>query len=398
MANKLESYRLGDLNTNDKVSKASDIQAYVDDIDSIQLATLDVSPANLEPKNPTLSNEACGPFKCGIVAGRANRIGTNHLLILSVGLDYIVVSGDYSSQFQNINTTLTTLSDLDYRDTAKDEYTKKINNGQSVLYYGYTDTNYNYFCRVPIKSAVVVDGLNVLASADAEPQPLVGTKIEFASNHKMDSTLKAGNTKYICQEYFSGTTLSSYKISSDYSSTFHVLGHPEIGQDDFPLPVGSSTPDSAAGKSYQTVLGLLNTAQERASTAIGSMNTSQGRFSVAIGNKNIAAGFNSIAIGGQNAALGSDSIALGMRSYATANNSIVLNATGNKQVSNESNTVNIYGNKVVINGNSIAFDGITYLSSITVGSQKLDDMMYAALSSQISQMIDSKIASEINNI
>ena len=56
-----------------------------------------MSPVKLEPDNPTLSNETCGPFKCGVVAGRANRIGTNHLLILSVGLDYIVVSGDYSS-------------------------------------------------------------------------------------------------------------------------------------------------------------------------------------------------------------------------------------------------------------------------------------------------------------
>ena len=87
-----------------------------------------------------------------------------------------------------------------------------------------------------------------------------------------------------------------------------------------------------------------------------------------------------------------------MGSYATANNSIVLNATGNKQVSNESNTVNIYGNKVLINGKSIAFDGITNLSSITVGSQKLDNMIYADLSARISDMIDSKIASEINNI
>ena len=87
-----------------------------------------------------------------------------------------------------------------------------------------------------------------------------------------------------------------------------------------------------------------------------------------------------------------------MRSYATANNSIVLNATGNKQVSNGSNTVNIYGNKVLINGKSIAFDGITHLSSITVGSQKLDNMIYADLSARISDMIDSKIASEINNI
>ena len=350
MANKLASHRLGELNTGDRVSKASDIQAYVDGIDSIQLATLDVSPAKLEPDNPTLSNEVCGPFRCGVVAGRANRIGTNHLLILSVGLDYIVVSGDYSSQFQSINTTLTSLSSLDYRDTAKDEYTKKISNGQTVLYYGYTDTNYNYFCRVPIKSVVAVNGLNVLTAESAEAQPLVGTKIEFASKHEMDANLRAGDTKYRCQEYFSGTTLSSYKISSDYSSTFHVLGHPDIGQDDFQLPVGSSTPDSAAGKSYQTVLGLLNTAQERASTAIGSMNTAQGRFSVALGNKNIAAGFNSTAIGGQNVALGPDSLALGMRSYATDNNSIVLNATGNKQVSNGPNTVSIYGKKVLING------------------------------------------------
>ena len=38
-----------------------------------------------------------------------------------------------------------------------------------------------------------------------------------------------------------------------------------------------------------------------------------------------------------------------MRSYATHNNAIVLNATGNKQVSNDSNSVNIYG-KVYING------------------------------------------------
>ena len=97
----------------------------------------------------------------------------------------------------------------------------------------------------------------------------------------------------------------------------------------------------------------MNTAQERASTAIGSMNTAQGRFSVAIGNKNIAAGFNSTAIGGQNVALGADSMALGMRSYATDNNSIVLNATGNKKVSNGPNTVNIYGSKVFINGKSL---------------------------------------------
>ena len=87
-----------------------------------------------------------------------------------------------------------------------------------------------------------------------------------------------------------------------------------------------------------------------------------------------------------------------MRSYATANNSIVLNATGNKQKSNGTNTVNIYGNKVLINGKSIAFDGIAHLSSITVGSQKLDNMIYADLSARISDMIDSKIASEINNI
>ena len=391
MTRTLTPYRVGDLTVNDKISKTSDIQEYVDNIDSIQLATLDVSPAKLEPGNPSLSNETCGPFKCGVVAGRANRIGTNHLLILSVGLDYIVVSGDYSSQFQNIDTTLTSLSSLDYSHTAKDEYTKKIDNGQTVLYYGYTDTNYNYFCRVPIKSAVAVDGLSVLSAADAKPQPLVGTKIEFASNHKMDSTLKAGDTKYRCQEYFSGTTLSSYKISKDYSSTFHVLGHPEIGQDDFTLPVGSSTPDSAAGKSYQTVLGLLNTAQERASTAIGSMNTAQGRFSVAIGNKNIAAGFNSTAIGGQNVALGPDSMALGMRSYATDNNAIVLNATGSKQVSKGQNSVNIYGKEVLINGSSIVFDGMTNtLKSIKIGNQTLDDILNA----RISQMIDEKLKSQ----
>lgn len=41
-----------------------------------------------------------------------------------------------------------------------------------------------------------------------------------------------------------------------------------------------------------------------------------------------------------------------MRSYATHNNAIVLNATGNKQVSNDSNSVNIYG-KVYINGKSL---------------------------------------------
>ena len=391
MVKELESYRLGDLNTDDKVSKTSDIQAYVDGIDSIQLATLDVSPAKLEPDNPSLSNEACGPFKCGVVAGRANRIGTNHLLILSVGLDYIVVSGDYSSQFQNIDTTLTSPSSLDYSHTAKDEYTKKIDNGQTVLYYGYTDTNYNYFCRVPIKSAVAVDGLNVLTAADAEPQPLIGTKIEFASNHGMDSNLKAGDPDYVCKKYFDGTTLSSYEISSDRSSTFHILGHPEIGQDDFTLPVGSGTPDSAAGKSYQTVLGMMNTAQERASTAIGSMNTAQGRFSVAIGNKNIAAGFNSTAIGSHNVALGPDSLALGMRSYATDNTSIVLNATGNKRVSNGSNTVNIYGKEVLINGSSIAFDGMTNsLKSIKIGNQTLDDILNA----RISQMIDEKLKSQ----
>ena len=45
-------------------------------------------------------------------------------------------------------------------------------------------------------------------------------------------------------------------------------------------------------------------------------------------------------------------MALGMRSYAKDNNSIVLNATGSKQVSNGSNTVNIYG-KVFINGRSL---------------------------------------------
>ena len=354
MTRTLISCRVGELNVNDEVSRTSAIQEYVDGIDSIQLATLDVSPAKFDKNNPSLSNETCGPFKCGVTAGRANRIGTNHLLILSVGQDYIVVSGDYSSQFQNIDTTLTSLSSLDYSHTAKDEYTKKIDNGQSVLYYGYTDTNYNYFCKVPISSAVAVDGLSVLSADDAEPQPLVGTKIQFVSKHNMDSNLKAGdkNHDFRCQQYFSGTTLSSYEISNDYSSTFHILGHPEIGQDDFILPVGSSTPDSATGKSYQTVLGLLNTAQERASTAIGSMNTAQGRFSVAIGNKNIAAGFNSTAIGGQNVALGADSMALGMRSYATDNNSIVLNATGSKKISNGSNTVNIYG-KVYINGKSL---------------------------------------------
>ena len=99
MTRTLLSCRVGDLTIDDEVSKASDIKDYVDGIDSIQLATLDVSPAKLDPENPSLPNEACGPFKCGVVAGRSNRIGTNHLLILSVGQDYIVVSGDYSSQF-----------------------------------------------------------------------------------------------------------------------------------------------------------------------------------------------------------------------------------------------------------------------------------------------------------
>ena len=46
-------------------------------------------------------------------------------------------------------------------------------------------------------------------------------------------------------------------------------------------------------------------------------------------------------------------MALGMRSYATDNNSIVLNATGSKKISNGSNTVNIYGSKVYINGKSL---------------------------------------------
>lgn len=41
-----------------------------------------------------------------------------------------------------------------------------------------------------------------------------------------------------------------------------------------------------------------------------------------------------------------------MRSYAIHNNAIVLNATGSKKESNESNTVNIYGN-VFINGKSL---------------------------------------------
>ena len=52
-------------------------------------------------------------------------------------------------------------------------------------------------------------------------------------------------------------------------------------------------------------------------------------------------------------------------------------------MSNESNTVNIYGNKVVINGKSIAFDGIISLSSITIGSQKLDDMIYAMIEEKL---------------
>ena len=350
MANKLASHRLGELSAGDEVSKTSEIQEYVDGIDSIQLATLDVSPAKLEPNNPSLPNEACGQFKCGVVAGRANHIGTNHLLILSVGVDYVIVSGDYAAQFQNINAQLTSLSSLDYKDTVEDEYAKRISSGQDVLYYGYTDTNYNYFCRVPIKSVETITGLNAMSSDEADPQPLVATKIVFVAKHEMDANLKAGDTKYRCQEYFSGATLSSWKINTDYSSTFHILGHPDIGQADFQLPVGSSTPDSAAGKSYQTVLGLLNTAQERASIAIGSMNTAQGRFSVALGNKNIAAGFNSTAIGGQNVAVGPDSLALGTRSYAVDNNSIVLNATGNKQVSTGPNTVSIYGKNVLING------------------------------------------------
>lgn len=38
-----------------------------------------------------------------------------------------------------------------------------------------------------------------------------------------------------------------------------------------------------------------------------------------------------------------------MRSYATHNNAIVLNATGSKKESNDSNSVNIYG-RVFING------------------------------------------------
>ena len=92
--------------------------------------------------------------------------------------------------------------------------------------------------------------MSVLSAADAEPQPRVGTKIECASNHGMNSTLRAGNPDYVCKKYFDGTTLSSYEISNYYSSTFHILGHPEIGQDDFILPVGSNTPDSATGKSY----------------------------------------------------------------------------------------------------------------------------------------------------
>lgn len=47
---------------------------------------------------------------------------------------------------------------------------------------------------------------------------------------------------------------------------------------------------------------------------------------------------------------------------------------------------------------SIAFDGINSLKSITVGKQSFDDAVYAALSARISEMIDNKIASEINNI
>ena len=47
---------------------------------------------------------------------------------------------------------------------------------------------------------------------------------------------------------------------------------------------------------------------------------------------------------------------------------------------------------------SIAFDGIDSLKSITIGKRPLDEMMYAALSARISDMIDTKIASEISKI
>ena len=81
---------------------------------------------------------------------------------------------------------MTSLSSLDYKDTVEDEYSKRIGSGQDVLYYGYTDTNYNYFCRVPIKSVETVTSLSVLSADSAEAQSLVGTKITFAAKHGMD--------------------------------------------------------------------------------------------------------------------------------------------------------------------------------------------------------------------
>ena len=47
---------------------------------------------------------------------------------------------------------------------------------------------------------------------------------------------------------------------------------------------------------------------------------------------------------------------------------------------------------------NIAFDGINSLKSITVGKQSLDDILYAALSARINEMIDTKIANAISNI
>ena len=52
-------------------------------------------------------------------------------------------------------------------------------------------------------------------------------------------------------------------------------------------------------------------------------------------------------------------------------------------MSTGTNTVNIYGNKVVINSKSIAFDGITSLSSITVGTQSLSAMINAMIEEKL---------------
>lgn len=350
--NNLNNEKVADLFLSTDICTFDQVSGYIDSITEIHPPMINVSPmliTNEGQQLTELSNTIYGTTKTAITAGRNSRVGTNHLLVLSVSQPpeaYVIVSGDFVDKFTNICRDWTNLnSNLNIKPNSfvESEYSKPT---ASNYYFAYTDSNSNSFCKAPIIAVECVTGLQVQESENnSDLKPLIGTKLTFADPAQLSALsgefCVGNNNQFRCKQYFGNGILSSYLVSADNSSTLHILGHPDIGSDDVVLPIGSGTPDAATGKSYQTNLGMLNTTQERASTAIGSMNTAQGRFSVALGNKNVAAGFNSTAIGGNNFAIGNTSTAIGNNAYANHNNAIVINAAGSNKSSISADSVNI---------------------------------------------------------